>query len=139
MLLHLLLASALSASAAPAVKAPPEPAPSVLPGERKACELPGGLKFTYRFASRPQLGTMVLKLQVFGPDGKPDTSLKVTGSSGMPDMKGAHDSGEKPFQLNRKGDYLLPLDVVMPGDWEVLLSFFKAGRRIYRGKIGFSL
>ena len=30
-------------------------------------------------------------------------------------MSGAHDSGEVPFKLNRKGDYLLPVNIVMPG------------------------
>ena len=134
----LVLLTAISASGAPSAKAP-APVPTVLPGEGRACELPGGMHFTYRFASRPQMGTVVLKLQVFNADGSRATNLKITGRSGMPSMKGAHDSGERPFQLNRKGDYLLPVDIAMPGEWEVLLSFRKGARPIYRGTIRFEI
>jgi len=122
-------------SGAPTAKSAPEPAPQALAAEGRACALPGGLHFTYRFASRPQMGTVVLKVQVFNADGSRSTDLALSGRSGMPSMSGAHDSGDKPFQLNRKGDYLLPVDIVMPGDWEVVLSFKKGAKRIYRGKI----
>ena len=122
-------------SGAPAAKPAPEPAPQVLAAEGRACALPGGMRFTYRFASRPQLGTVILKVQVFNADGSRSTALALSGRSDMPSMSGAHDSGDKPFQLNRKGDYLLPVDFVMPGDWEVVVSFKKGAQRIYRGKI----
>jgi hypothetical protein len=85
------------------------------------------------------MGTVILKVQVFGPDGARVTDLKLMGRASMPAMKGAHDAPEKPFQLSRKGDYLLPVDIVMPGGWEVVLSFFKGAKRLYRGKIEFTL
>ncbi len=28
------------------------------------------------------------------------------------------------FKLNKKNDYLLPIHIVMPGEWEVKLTFF---------------
>jgi hypothetical protein len=139
MLSQILLMTAVWASGAPAAKPAPEPPPLVLPGEGRLRALPGGLYFTYEFASRPQMGTVVLRVQVFSADGKRETSLRLFGRSGMPEMPKAHDSGEKPFQLNRKGDYLLPVDVVMPGGWEVVLSFRKGAKRIFRGKIEFQL
>ncbi|MCX5794681.1 MAG: hypothetical protein NTY77_04200 [Elusimicrobia bacterium] len=135
----LVLLAAFAASAAPTAKPAPEPAAVVLPGEGRNCELPGGLHFTYRFASRPQMGMVVLKVQVFKADGSRATDLKVRGRSGMPAMKGAHDTADRPFQLNRKGDYLLPVDIAMPGGWEVVLSFYKNAKRIYRGKIDFEI
>jgi len=135
----LILLAAVTASSAPAPKPAPEPAAVSLPGEGRSCELPGGMHFTYRFASRPQLGTVVLKVQVFNADGSRRTDLKILGRSGMPQMKKEHDSGERPFQLNRKGDYLLPVDIVMPGGWEVVVSFHKGSQKIYRGKIELSL
>jgi hypothetical protein len=134
----LVLLTAVAAFAAPAAKPAPEPAAVVLPGEGRACGLPGGLRFSYRFASRPQLGMVVLKVQVFGRDGTRVTALKVSGRTSMPQMKDM-DSGEQAFMLNRKGDYLLPVDIGMPGDWQVVLSFYKDAKRIYRGKIEFKI
>jgi hypothetical protein len=134
----LVLLTSLAAAAAPAAKPAPEPAPVLLAGEGRSCALPGGLHFFYRFASRPKLGTVVLKVQVFGPDGARVTALKISGRTSMPQMKDM-DSGEQGFKLNRKGDYLLPVDIGMPGGWEVVLSFYKGSQRIYRGKIGFEL
>jgi len=140
MSLHLLvLWTAVAASGAPAAKPAPEPAPITLPGEGRNCKLPDGMHFTYRFASRPQLGTVVLKVQLYGPDGTRSTALKLLGRTDMPQMRKEHDFGEQPFKLNRKGDYLLPVELVMPGDWEVVMSFFKGSRRIYRGKIDFKI
>jgi hypothetical protein len=135
----LLLLGFVVTSASPSAKPAPEPAPVNLAGEGRSCGLPGGLHFIYRFASRPQLGTVVLKVQVFGPDGVRSTGLKLLGDVGMPQMPREHDSGEKVFQLNRKGDYLLPMDIVMPGGWDVILSFYKGSKRIYRGKLEFKI
>ncbi len=57
----------------------------------------------------------------------------------MPSMAGAHDSGEVAFKLNKKGDYLLPVNVVMPGGWEVRLTFSRNGVVIFRGRILFDV
>ncbi len=140
MSLHIsvLLAASLTCGAS-AAKPAPEPAPLTLPGEGRSCELPGGMHFTYRFSSRPQMGTVVLKVQIFNADGSRAKDIRILARSGMPSMGGAHDSDDKPFQLNRKWDYLLPVSIVMPGGWEVVLSFYKGSHRIYRGKIEFEI
>jgi len=69
------------------------------------------------FDKRPQIGTIIIKIQVFTKDGKQDSSLEITGSSDMPSMRVL-----TPQRISRsvkqKGDYLLPVNVVMPGDWE---------------------
>lgn len=93
--------------------------------------------FVYDFDKRPQIGTVIIKIQVFTKDGKQDSSLEITGSSDMPSMRGAHATGDKPFKLNKKGDYLLPVLVVMPGDWEVVLNFLKDKKAIYTGSVRF--
>ena len=129
---HCLIAMILTASWAAA------PTP-LLPGENKDCPLPGGYHFTYKFASRPQLGTAILKIQVFDPAGRRTTDFSIKASYSMPDMKGAHDSDDQDFKLNRKGDYLLPVSVVMPGEWEVRLTFLKSKKRIHRGSFKFKV
>ena len=56
--------------------------------------------FVYSFDKKPQMGTVILKIQLFDKDGKRSTSLSITGDCGMPSMGSAHDSGSQPFKLN---------------------------------------
>lgn len=109
-----------------------------LPGEGKKIEIGTEYSFVYQFDKKPQLGVSILKIQVVDQNGKQNTSLKITGDSGMPSMS-HHDTGEKEFKLNKKGAYLLPVDVVMPGGWAVKLVFSKDGKVIYRGSIKFDI
>jgi len=37
------------------------------------------------------------------------------------------------------GDYLLPVNVVMPGEWEVKLVFMKGKEPVFRGRITFKV
>jgi hypothetical protein len=93
----------------------------------------------YNFDKKPQMGTIIMKVQVYAKDGKQESSLEITGSVDMPSMKGAHSTGEQPFKLNKKGDYLLPVNVVMPGEWEVVLNFLKDKKPIYTGSVRFNV
>ncbi len=95
--------------------------------------------FNYRFDKKPQMGTIIMKVQVFSKAGKQESSLEITGSADMPSMRGAHSTGEQLFRLNKKGDYLLPVNVVMPGEWEVVLNFFKDKKPVYTGRVMFNV
>jgi len=95
--------------------------------------------FIYEFDKTPKMGTVILKVQLFDKAGKQVSDLDVTGRSDMPSMKGAHDSGEVAFKLNKKGDYLMPVSVVMPGGWEVLLTFSRNKVVVFRGRIAFEV
>jgi hypothetical protein len=120
-----------------APQAKPNPAPSLKAGEKYW--IGTDYYFTYSFDKKPQIGTLIIKVQVFTKDGKKDTSFEINGSAGMPSMRGAHDTGDQPFQRNKKGDYLLPVNVVMPGDWEMNLNFIKDKKSIYTGSIRFNV
>ncbi len=100
--------------------------------------LPGGGWFTWNFDRKPKLGTLIVKVQAFSKDGKRSVSYEITGECGMPEMR-AHDSGPKKFLLNKKGDYLMPADIVMPGEWEVVIRVKKDGKEIYAGKVLFDV
>ncbi|HAF95703.1 MAG TPA: hypothetical protein DER10_02720 [Elusimicrobia bacterium] len=100
--------------------------------------LPGGGWFTWKFDKKPKLGTLIVKVQAFSKDGKRLTSYEITGECGMPAMR-AHDSGTIKFLISKKGDYLMPVDVVMPGEWEVVIRVGKDGKEIYAGKVAFSV
>ena len=95
--------------------------------------------FIYNFDKKPQMGTIIMKVQVYAKDGKQDSLLEITGNADMPSMKGAHGTGEQIFKLNKKGDYLLPVNVVMPGEWEVVLNFLKDKKPVYTGSVRFNV
>jgi hypothetical protein len=138
---HLLIIAAvvfIFAMATPA-QAMAEETFELLAGAGDKCPINENYYFKYGFDKKPQLGTLILKVELFDKAGQQVTDLKITGDSGMPSMKGHHDSGDVAFQLNKKGDYLLPVNVVMPGDWEVKLKFFKGDEVIYRGSIQFDI
>jgi len=59
--------------------------------------------------------------------------------TGMPSMGGAHETGDKAFRLSNRGDYLLPINIVMPGDWEIRLTVSKEGKVIFRGRYNFNV
>jgi hypothetical protein len=107
------------------------------PGEK----IPLGAKyyFIYGFEKPPKLGTAIMRVEIFTKDGIRDKSFVVKGDADMPSMRGAHSSGDKNFSISAKGVYLLPVRVVMPGDWEVTLTFIKEGKTVLHGAYLFDL
>jgi hypothetical protein len=101
------------------------------PGEK--IPLGPGHYFTYGFAKTPKLGNVVMRVEIFTRQGVRDTSFTVKGDADMPSMRGAHASGDQAFALSNKGVYLLPVRLVMPGDWEVSFIFLKDGKPVLRG------
>lgn len=95
--------------------------------------------FIHEFDKRPAMGPLVLKIQLFTKDGTRSTALVFKGSSDMPSMRGAHYTGDQPFRISKKGDYLLPIDVVMPGDWEVQVLVLSGETVLFRGHILFDV
>ena len=111
-----------------------------LPGFNKKVQLGDGRYFTYRFNKRPQVGTLSLIVKVYDKSGRQVKPYRVTAQYDMPSMKGAHDSGPQALRLNRLGDYLLPVSIVMRGEWEVKLVFSdKEGNPAYRGSFTFKI
>jgi hypothetical protein len=92
----------------------------------------------YGFTKRPTMGIEIIKIQVYDSMGKKDTSLTIVADSWMPSMPGMH-SGHYTSQLSNKGDYLTPVDITMPGDWEVKLTVMKDGKVLFRGSYKFDV
>lgn len=120
----------------PAAAAAKVPAPLAAEGGKNP--LPGGGWFTWKFDKKPRLGALFVKVQIYNKDKEKDTSYEVTGESGMPSMP-YHDTGAIKFQLNKKGDYLLPVDVVMAGEWRLVIRIRKAGKEVAAGKVDYSV
>ncbi|HOW86392.1 MAG TPA: FixH family protein [Candidatus Aminicenantes bacterium] len=114
-----------------------EPAFQDLPKAGKKCWIGEVNYFTWEFDKTPKMGTSILIVKLYDKDGKRVSDLAIAGRSDMPSMRGAHDSGQVAFKTNKAGDYLLPVSIVMPGDWEVLLTFTRNGIVIFRGRIAF--
>ncbi len=116
-----------------------EPVFQDLPKSGKKCWIGEVEYFTWEFDKTPKMGTSILVIKLHDKDGKRISDLAVVGQSDMPSMRGAHDSGEVAFKTNRAGDYLMPVNVVMPGEWEVRLTFSRNGIVIFRGRIRFDV
>jgi hypothetical protein len=111
--------------------------PMAEPGKR--VPIGNGFYLIYGFDKRPKLGTVIMKVEIFTAEGKKDTSFQAGADTGMPSMKGAHETGDRPFTLSKKGDYLLPISIVMPGDWEIRLTVSKDGKVLFRGRYNFDV
>lgn len=122
-----------------AVAAAQEPVFEDLPKSGKKCWIGEVNYFTWEFDKTPKMGTAILIVRLHDKDGNRVSDLAIMGRSDMPSMRGAHDSGEVAFKTNKAGDYLLPVDVVMPGDWEVRLTFSRDGVVVFRGRIAFDV
>ena len=112
---------------------------SSMPEPGKKVPIGNGYYLLYGFDKKPKLGTVIMKVEIYSAGGKKDTSFEVKADAGMPSMKGAHETGDRPFKLSKKGDYLLPINIVMPGDWEIRLSVIKAGKAFFRGRYNFDV
>jgi regulator of protease activity HflC (stomatin/prohibitin superfamily) len=119
---------------------PQEPAEEMRvlePGKR--FDVSAGIHGTWEFTQRPQIGMVILKIQLFDDQGEKISPLTISGRSDMPSMAGHHDSGDVPLKLNKSRNYLLPVNVVMPGDWEVQLTFRDGERIVLRARIPFDV
>jgi hypothetical protein len=108
-------------------------------GPGKKCPINDQYFFKYEFNEKPKMGMIILKLQVFDKKGNQVVPYLITGRSDMPSMRGAHDSGDVEFKLNKKNDYLLPVNIVMPGDWEVRVVMKLNGQAVHHGSIRFDV
>ncbi len=119
----------VGAAPSPAVKAVYQPLAK--PGTK--IPLGSDHYFIYSFDKPLKIGIPIMRVEVFTRDDKRDTSFIVKGDADMPSMRGAHATGDKDFSLSAKGIYLLPIRLVMPGDWEIRLTFVKNGKVALRG------
>jgi hypothetical protein len=115
------------------------PAYPSMPGPGKKVPIGNGQYLIYSFDKKPKLGTVIMKVEIFTREGEKDTSFEAKADAGMPSMKGAHETGDRPFKLSKKGDYLLPINIVMPGDWEIRLTLLREGKVIFRGSYQFDV
>jgi hypothetical protein len=108
-------------------------------GPGKKVSMGNDFYIIYGFDKKPKLGNVIMKVEIFDRKGTKNTSFEVKAEAGMPSMKGAHETGEQAFALSKKGDYLLPINIVMPGEWEVRISISKEGKTIFRGSHRFDV
>ncbi|MDR2192826.1 MAG: hypothetical protein LBO62_08130 [Endomicrobium sp.] len=104
-------------------------------GENKKIKINENYSFKYVFPRKPKLGISVVKISVFDKDGKQSNALVINGAYDMPQMRGHHSSGPVKFQINKDSFYLMPLNSVMRGKWEIFLQFKEDDRVLYEGAI----
>ncbi len=106
------------------------------PGTKTAIGM--GLTLTYSFNAHPAMGMVILKVKVTDPDGNPVDGISLTGISEMPEMHDS-DSGKVKFVQNKKKDFLLPVNVTMPGKWQVTVGVEKKKKAFFTGVINFDV
>lgn len=117
---------------------PARSGPAVLPAQGDRISLPDGGWFTWEFTEKPKIATVIAKVKVFASDGSRAASYGVIGEYGMPSMR-YHDSGPVEFKLNKRGDYLLPVEIVMPGEWQLTIRVKDEKEVIYEGQLLFGI
>jgi hypothetical protein len=116
-----------------------EPVFTAMPEPGKKVPIGNDAYLIFGFDKKPKLGPVIVKVEIFAGNGNKDTSYEVLADSGMPSMRGAHETGELPLKLSKKGAYLWPVDIVMPGDWEIRITVKKDGKVIFRGSYKFDV
>ncbi|MDQ5988483.1 MAG: hypothetical protein CSYNP_04243 [Syntrophus sp. SKADARSKE-3] len=116
-----------------------EPDYPSMPNPGKKVTLMNGYYMVYGFDKKPKIGVVIMKVEIFNPEGQKDTAFEMKAHADMPSMKGAHVIVDRAFRTSKKGDYLVPLDIVMPGDWEIRLTVLKNGKVIFRGRYNFDV
>jgi len=96
--LFLTASSSLSTLLVSEIDSQEEEIPVLKPAKKKYT-LPDGRYFTWKFDREPKIGTVILILSVYNPDGQLTQVYSLTGRSYMPSMLEHHDSGEV-FLLN---------------------------------------
>jgi len=115
------------------------PVYTAMPGPGQKVQIANGDYLIFDFDKKPKMGTVIIKVRVFNSKGEKSTPEMLLADYGMPSMKGAHETGDQPFRLSQKGEYLLPINIVMPGDWEIRLTVKKNGKVIFRGSYKFDV
>ncbi|MDD5169410.1 MAG: hypothetical protein PHN75_11375 [Syntrophales bacterium] len=108
-----------------------------LPGPGKKFPVGDGFYLIYSFDKKPALGIVTMKVRIYTRKGKKDTSLEVYGDASMPSIRGAYETGDRAFKITPKGDYLLPVNIAKPGEWEIRLTILKKGKVISQCRYNF--
>ena len=80
-----------------------------------------------------------MRVELFTAAGQRDRSFVLKGDADMPSMRGVHSTGFRNFVISAKGVYLMPVELVMPGDWEFRLTIEKDGKTLFRGAYLFDI
>jgi hypothetical protein len=91
---------------------------------------------TYSFNTNPAMGNLIVKVKILDKDGNPVDGLTVIGISDMAEMHDSN-SGKVEFVQNKKKDFLLPINVSMPGAWNVMILVKKQKKVLFTGRIDF--
>ncbi len=128
---HMKADEAAGTGQAPVFAAMPEPGKKVPIGN--------GAYLIYGFDKKPKMGTVIMKVEVYTPDGKQDTSLEVLARLRHAFHEGRPRNRRPALQAFQKRGISLPINIVMPGDWEIRLTIKKDGKVIFRGSYKFDV
>ena len=89
----------------------------------------------YEWPEKPKMGTYTLKANFVDKAGNTVEDVDIIVNYSMPTC-GTHSKPKiETMKQNDRGDYLLPMNFVMRGDWEIILSAQKNEQEILKKKI----
>jgi len=100
------------------------------PGAARAAAIEASKQYVlkYEWPEKPKVGSCTLKVKLL-KSGTPVREAEVTVSYDMPSMRGTHMTNEN-MKQNDKGDFLLPINFAIAGDWEIVVLAYKDGKVI---------
>ncbi|MDR3112191.1 MAG: hypothetical protein LBU55_03355 [Elusimicrobiota bacterium] len=101
--------------------------------EKRLIKINNNYSFKYEFVKNPKIGTVVLKITAFNKKGIQTGNLDFIANYDMPAMRGSHTFFNKKFKKNKNNIYLLPVNFVMRGVWEVNIVVKESNRSIFSG------
>jgi hypothetical protein len=93
-------------------------------GEKEGIAVSGEYTIKYAWPKKPDVGFSTLKVNLFDKEGKPVEDAAIAARYAMLTMSccaGVTDA----MKRNNKGDFLIPLQFTMRGEWEITLSITK--------------
>ena len=83
----------------------------------------------HEWPEKPKVGSYTLKVNLVDKSGKSVEGVEVAVKHDMPKMR-CNSGGSGVMKQNNKGDYLLPINFAMRGDWRIVISARKEGIEI---------
>ena len=107
----------------------------VLSNPKKAQWISKDYYVEYDWNKTPKIGTSILSVKVFDKSKKPVTDLAITADVNNTSQKDTKATGDIALKPNKKGEFIVPVNFVSQGNWEIQLRFAKGDKALSNASI----
>ena len=112
-----------------------EATPIVLSNPNKAQWISKDYYILYDWNKKPKIGTSILSIKVFDKSKKPVTDLAITADVNNTSQKDTKATGDIALKPNKKDEFIIPVNFLSQGNWEILLKFAKGDKALSNAAI----